>query len=191
MIGWPGAVEAAEIPGLFVTAGFGAESLAELVPLAQRINSRYDDRLGGLAKAMACSLHNAATYALAEQPWEFAAVHYDALAYCSVHFAESLTPRMAHVSLADQEIYGDLLPAVYRFHDMLLGTLLDLAGAETAVLLVAPFGYASGSDRPHKNSTRFSDHSSWVTRTGLLCLRAPSVLGEESAALHRFWRVFT
>lgn len=209
VIGWPGAVEAEEVPGLFVTQAFGAspkpqtvspahlaESLAELhlaaidfppaalqeiLPLAHTIDQRYDDRLGRLAHALAiaCSLHNAATHALAEQPWDFAAVHYDALAYCSVHFAEYLPPRMAHVSPADHEIYGDLLPAVYRFHDMLLGALVDLAGPDAAVLLVAPFGYASAADRPSKNSTSFTDHQSWVTRPGLLCLRAPSLPADE------------
>ena len=209
VIGWPGAVYAEEIPGLFVTQDFGANprpqsvspahlvdslaelhlpasdfppaALQELLPLAHTIDQRYDDRLARLANALAiaCSLHNAATHALADHPWDFAAVHYDALAYYSVHFAEFLPPRMAHVSPADQEIYGDLLPAVYRFHDMLLGTLLDLAGPDAAVLLVAPYGYASAADRPLKNSTSFTDHQSWVTRPGLLCLRAPGLPADE------------
>jgi tetratricopeptide (TPR) repeat protein len=209
VIGWPGAVQAEEIPGLFVTPDFGAKpdpqsfspthfaealaelhlpagafppaALQELLPLAHLIDQRYDDRLGRIAHAlaMACSLHNAATYALAEQPWDFAAVHYDALAYCSVHFSEFLPPRMAHVDPAAHEIYGDLLPAVYRFHDMLLGALLDLAGPDAAVLLVAPFGYAAADDRPHKNTTSFTDHQAWITRSGLLCLRAPALPADE------------
>jgi Flp pilus assembly protein TadD len=209
VIGWPGAVQAEEIPGVFVTPDFGAKplpesvspahladslaelhlpaaafppaALQELLPLAHTIDQRYDDRLGRIAHAlaMACSLHNAATYALAEEPWDFAAVHYDALAYCSVHYSEFLPPRMAHVSPEAHEIYRDLLPAVYRFHDMLLGALLDLAGPDAAVLLAAPFGYASAADRPHKNTTSFTDHQSWITRPGLLCLRAPSLPADE------------
>lgn len=209
VIAWPGAIQTEEIPGLFVTPAFGpnplpqtvspahlAESLAELhlpaadlppaalqelLPLAHTIDQRYDDRLARLANALAltCSLHNAATHALADHPWDFAAVHYDGLAYCSVQFAEYLPPRMAHVSPADHEIYGALLPAIYRFHDMLLGTLLDLAGPDAAVLLVAPYGYASAADRPPKNSTSFTDHQAWLTRPGLLCLRAPSIPPDE------------
>lgn len=70
VIGWPGTMPAEEIPGVFVTADFSAASRPETVsPARLRV-------------------------ALAGEPWEFAAVHSDALAYCSLHFAEYLPPRM-------------------------------------------------------------------------------------------------
>jgi len=175
-----GAHLAALSTNLSATAAFGLAP-DRVFGFRDWVGGRYDDRLGRLANglAIACSLHNAATHALADHPWDFAAVHYDALAYFSVQFAEYLPPRMAHVSPADHEIYGALLPAIYRFHDMLLGTLLDLAGPDAAVLLVAPYGFASAADRPLKNSTSFTDHQAWVTRPGLLCLRAPAVAPDE------------
>ncbi len=209
VVGWPGAVTAEPLPGVFVTPGFGngpeaktvspvefldeladlhlhgsgfpAAALRELVPLAHQVDQRYDDRLARIANAMAmaCSLHNAATCLLAEDNWAFAAVHYDAVAYCSAHFSEFLPPRMGHVKPGDQEIYGDLVAAVYRFHDLLLGTLMELAGPQAAVILVAPYGCAAGADRPSKNSTAFTDPMAWMTATGLVCVRGPGVGADE------------
>jgi Flp pilus assembly protein TadD len=57
-------------------------------------------------------------------------------------------PAMAHVSKEDAEIYGGIVTGMYRFHDMLLGRLLDLVGPETTVILLSDHGFYSDHLRP-------------------------------------------
>jgi predicted AlkP superfamily phosphohydrolase/phosphomutase/Flp pilus assembly protein TadD len=109
-----------------------------------------DPRPAMLAKILAeCSTtQNAATYLAARDDWDFLAVYYDAIDHAGHGFIEYHPPAMSHVSTEDAAIYGDVVTCMYRFHDMLLGRLLDLVGPETTVLLISDHGFYSDHLRP-------------------------------------------
>ena len=55
---------------------------------------------------------------------------------------------MAHISKEDAAIYGNIITSMYRFHDILLGRLLDLVGPNTTVILLSDHGFYHNHLRP-------------------------------------------
>ncbi len=98
--------------------------------------------------AQCATTHNAATWLAARDDWDLLAVYYDAIDHTGHGFIEYHPPAMAHVSPEDAAVYGEVVNGMYRFHDMMLGTLLDLAGPDTTVLLLSDHGFYSDHLRP-------------------------------------------
>src|SRR6185437_3210526 len=100
--------------------------LRSFVPQAHGVAQRYDDRLARIAfgLASACSLHNAVTWTLAHREWDFAAVFYHAIGYFSEAFMLYHPPRMRSVGEDEFELYRDVVNAIYRFQDQMLGRLM-------------------------------------------------------------------
>lgn len=127
-----------------------ASMLLPLVPNAARVDQSRDKRLLACAAILAetASVHAAATRCLQHHPWDVAAVAYDGLRQFSHYFMDYHPPKQAHVSDEDIELYGGVVGAAYRFHDMMLGRLLQLAGGRATVLLFSDHGYHTGARRP-------------------------------------------
>jgi len=126
------------------------EHILPFIPRAAEINQEKDKRLVSLAKIIAdcTSIHAAATALVQLEPWDFMAVYYDALDHFSHGFMRYRPPRMQNVSEKDFEIYQDVVEGGYRFHDMMLGVLLHLAGEDTTVILMSDHGFHPDHLRP-------------------------------------------
>jgi len=120
------------------------------IPRAAEIDQEKDKRLESFAKIVAetCSIHNAATWILENEPWDFMAVYYNAIDHFCHGFMHFHPPRMEGIPEDQFEIYKDVVNGAYRFHDMMLQTLLELAGPEATVLLVSDHGFHSDHLRP-------------------------------------------
>ncbi len=180
-IGWPGTSPAVSKALRLNPSEIPAQALLEFIPRAREIDQRYDDRLARVAAGLSvcCSIHNAATWALEHQPWQFAAIHYSAIGAFSETFMPYRAPRLRTIGETEFEIYRDVVDGIYRFHDHLLARLLELAGEETAIVLVSANGFESGARRPERTSTGFKKTSTWLTDQGILCLRGPGIRKDE------------
>ena len=120
------------------------------IPRAAEIDQEKDQRLESFAKILAenCSIHNAATWILQNEPWDFLAVYYNGIDHFCHGFMHFHPPRMEGVQEDLFEIYKDVVNGAYRFHDMMLETLLELAGPEATVILVSDHGFHSDHLRP-------------------------------------------
>lgn len=125
-----------------------ARILAPFFPHVDEI-SGSDPVLSSTAKiiAHASGIHTAATQAMATTDWDVTAVYLDALDHFK-HLAMAYhPPKSDFVSEEDYRKYGGIVEAGYRFHDMMLDRLLELAGEDCHVLLVSDHGFAQGSER--------------------------------------------
>lgn len=115
--------------------------LAALVPSAVEIDQKTDDRLARLAVilAEAATIHAAATHLIENTSWELFAIHYGFLGRVQQQF---MRYRSAEAAMIDEDarIFGPVVDSAYRFQDMMLGRLLDLAGSDTDVLIVSANG---------------------------------------------------
>jgi tetratricopeptide (TPR) repeat protein len=105
-----------------------AEELMLFVPKLGRIDQDKDRglaRLGALL-AEAVSVQAAATALLESSPGGFTAVWFGAAGRSLEAFPADSDP-----------IYKDVLSGVYRFLDMLLGRLVEMAGPEASIILVS------------------------------------------------------
>ena len=109
-----------------------------------------DPRIGMLAGILAqcATTQNAATYFAAQDDWDLLAVYYDAIDHAGHGFMEYYPPAMPHVSAEDAALFGSVIDSMYRFHDIMLGRLLDLVGPETTIILVSDHGFYHDHLRP-------------------------------------------
>ena len=138
-------------------------------------------RLNALKKHLAecASVHAIATWLMENEPWDFMAVYYNALDIIGHYFMPFHPPRLAGVGEREFEIYKDVVTGAYRFHDMMLERLLQLAGPETTVILLSDHGFLSDHLRPRPGTSAFDDPTAWHRSHGILCLKGPGVLADE------------
>lgn len=146
----PGAVHPDSLREIFARLRMHPEEVTEaailpVMPRAAEIDQEKDKRLESYAKVLSenCSIHNAATWILRNQPWDFMAVYYNAIDHFCHGFMQFHPPRMEGIPEDHFEIYKDVVNGAYRFHDMMLQTLVELAGPETTVILVSDHGFHS------------------------------------------------
>ena len=120
------------------------------VPDAAKIDQDKDKQLSSLGKIIAecSSVHAAATWIMENEPWDFMAVYYDAIDHFCHGFMDFHPPRMEHIPKDMFEMYKSIVESGYRYHDMMLGRLLALAGQDTTVILVSDHGFHSDHLRP-------------------------------------------
>ncbi len=158
----------------------GNELLA-LVPRLREIKPP-DRRLDLLARLVAqcSSVHNVATTLLASgDPWDCAMVYYDTIDTIGHHFMQYHPPRMSHVSERDFDLFRGVMRGIYELHDLMLGKLLELAGPETAVILLSDHGFHSDHLRP-KVQPSLDDamaamDATWHRPLGVLAMAGPGI----------------
>jgi tetratricopeptide (TPR) repeat protein len=156
--------------------------LLPFVPKAAQIDQDKDQRLLSLAGILAecVTVHAAATWILEHEPWDFLGVYYDGIDHVGHGFMAYYPPRMEQVSEADFELYKDVVPGMYRFHDMMLERLLELAGPETTVVLVSDHGFHSDHLRPQTPSRYKPEiRAEWHRPLGILCMAGPHIKRDE------------
>ena len=104
------------------------------------------------------SIKLTATHFAAEEDWDLLAIYYDAIDHAGHVFMEYHPPAMAHVSEEDAAAFGSVIAGIYRFHDMLLGRLLDFVGPDTTVIILSDHGFCHDQLRP-KVREHFRDPS--------------------------------
>lgn len=125
----------------------------DLAPFIPRLGEIPEEETAPVVRlrsvlADCASLHAAVTHGLANHPWDFAAVYYDAIDHTCHTFMPHRPPRMPHVDPRRFEWFKDVVDGMYRFHDMMLQALLEIAGPQTTVVLVSDHGFHSGRTRP-------------------------------------------
>jgi tetratricopeptide (TPR) repeat protein len=186
-IGWPEALDAEAEPGapddlMVRSADLDADTLRFFVPGLADAVARRDPRIPVLAGAIAhaASIHNVATWVLARRRPRFLAVRYGALAAIHEWFMRYAPPRMPDVSAGDLAMYSGVVAAACRYHDMMLGRLIELAGDEAMVMVVSAHGFHSDHRRPvavHPGAAPVA--AQWRRRYGVFAAAGPGVPQDE------------
>ncbi len=119
-----------------------AASLLSFIPRAAEIDPRYDPRPALLKQILSqiATVHAVATAVIAKDNWRFAAVCCMGIGQVSQAFLPYHSAALHGISNRDSEWYGDVVTGAYRFHDLMLGRFIELAGPETLVILVSNHG---------------------------------------------------
>jgi len=161
-----------------------AEQMVAFFPNA-RPTDKLDRRIGWLAVNLAqcATTQNAATHFAAQDDWDLMAVYYDAIDHTGHSFMEYFPPAMAHVSAEDAAIYGEVVNCMYRFHDILLGRLLDLVGPDTTIILISDHGFYHNHLRPKVREQeplkRLGNPINWHRLQGVFAATGPGIKRDE------------
>jgi len=157
-----------------------ASMLLPFVPDAAKVDQARDKRLLALAVilAEAATTHGAITWCVEHRPWDFAAVLYNGIDQFCHLFMQYHPPRRDGVSEEDFALYHGVVAAAYRFHDMMLGRLIELAGADATIMLVSDHGYRidrAAAAAAHEGPRTLESLSREHRAQGICVLRGPRV----------------
>ena len=151
------------------------------IPNAAKIDQKKDKRLSSFARVLSdnASVHAVATALMEREPWDFTAVYYDGIDHFSHAFMPYHPPRLEWIKEEDFEMYKDVVKGAYRFHDMMLERLLDLAGPETTVILCSDHGFESASQRPRGTPREPAGPAAWHRQYGIFVMAGPGIQRDE------------
>ncbi len=157
-----------------------APVLQPLIPRGSELDqndSIVRHRLNSLRRDMAgvISVHAAATELLEKEPWDFAAVYYECIDQVGHEFMPFHPPRMPEIPECDFEFYREVMTGVYRFHDLMLGRLVQLAGPDAHIMIVSDHGFESGAHRPRGPV----EPAKWHRPQGIFVLHGPGIRADE------------
>jgi predicted AlkP superfamily phosphohydrolase/phosphomutase len=156
--------------------------LQPFIPDIASIPQPSDKRPATLARiiAEASTLHAATTYLMEHTEWDLTAVYFSAIDHASHAFMRFHPPRREDVDESDFELYRHVVAGVYRFHDMMLERLIELAGPDTAVIVVSDHGFHSDHLRtraiPRVPAGPAAEHRAF----GILAMAGPGVRAGEA-----------
>ena len=140
------------------------DELLPFIPSLRQWDQQHDRRPLLIAAQLArtISVHAVTTSLLEREDWNFLAVSYDLLQSVFVKLIGQW-PDLADRVLTDRDFARQVGESSYRFLDMMLGRLRELAGPEACVVLVSAQGFRiSESHRPQ-------------TTRGFFCMSGPGV----------------
>jgi tetratricopeptide (TPR) repeat protein len=154
--------------------------LQQLIPSAPKLDQAdplTQQRLTFLAQRLAevISTQAIATELLEKQPWDLGAVYFECIDQVAHAFMPFHPPRMPEISAADFEAYKDVMTGIYRFHDLMLGRLVQLAGPETHIMIVSDHGFQSGAGRPRGPV----NPAQWHRPQGMFLLHGPGIVADQ------------
>ncbi len=182
----PGTVHPPELREFFAELRVHPGELTEahllpFVPKAAEVDQDNDRRLYSIAKILAenSSIHAAATWILENREWDFLGVYYDGIDHFCHGFMNFHPPQMDGVSDQQYEFYRDVVNSAYRFHDMMLARLLELAGEKTTVMLVSDHGFHSDHLRPKHIPDEPAGPAHQHRDQGILLISGPGLRQDE------------
>ena len=151
------------------------------IPNAAKIDQQSDRNLSMFAKVLsdAATIHAVATALMETEPADFTAVYYDAVDHFSHAFMQYHPPRLSWIAQEQFDLYKDVVRGAYRFHDMMLERLLQLAGPKTTVILCSDHGFESGTQRPHGIPREPAGPAVWHRQYGILVMAGPGIKRDE------------
>lgn len=157
------------------------EFLRLFVPDYDQVDQAKDKRLHSLAKIIAetMSIHAVATELLETQDWDFAGIYYCGLDHFGHGFMRYHPPRLPHVTEADFAIYQHVIANAYRYHDAMLGMLLNFTDEHTTVILMSDHGFHPDEHRPEYIPAEPAGPAVEHRHFGILCMKGPGLRSGE------------
>ena len=107
------------------------------------------------------------------------AVYYDSIDHFCHGFMKYHPPRLEWVPEKDFEIYQHVVNGAYRFHDLMLGTLLRIAGDDTTVILLSDHGFHPDHLRPRAVSNEPAGPADEHRPFGIFAMKGPGIKQDE------------
>jgi predicted AlkP superfamily phosphohydrolase/phosphomutase/tetratricopeptide (TPR) repeat protein len=127
----------------------------------------------------AASVQAAATLAMEQEEWDFAAVYWDTIDHFCHGFMNFAPPIMNGVKEEEFNLYKNVVDSAYRLMDMMLLSLLKLAGDNCNVILLSDHGYKSGALRQLHTPFEPAGPAFHHRNVGIFCAKGPNIKKDE------------
>ncbi|MEI8204529.1 MAG: alkaline phosphatase family protein [Bacteroidota bacterium] len=157
------------------------EHLLPFIPKLAEVPEENFHFADGLRKVLAetATTHSAATWLMENTDWDFMAVYFDGIDHISHGFMKFYPPQLPGIPDNMFDYFKDVVPGMYRFHDMMLERMVQLAGEDTTFIILSDHGFQSGPNRiiemPHFNAAPAIDHRQY----GILCMSGNNIKADD------------
>jgi FimV-like protein len=147
------------------------------VPDWQKVDQEKDKSLHDLAGIIAetMSIHAAATDLMETEPWDVAAVYFSGIDHFSHRFMRYHARKRGRVGATDPTLFRDIVVNAYRYHDLMLGRLMQLAGPDAAVMVASDHGFHSDSMLPDYIPAEAAGPAVEHRDFGIFCLKGGGI----------------
>ncbi|PZD77700.1 alkaline phosphatase family protein [Mesonia sp. K7] len=158
-----------------------SEHVLPFIPNAALVDQEKNKGLVPTAKIISenVSVHNAATRLLRTSDWDFMAIYYDMIDHFCHAYMKYHPPQLKGVTDQQYKTYKEAVNGAYRFQDMMLERLLDLAGEDVTVMVMSDHGFESGHKRmlkmPKVQAAAAMDHRQF----GIFVASGPNIKKNE------------
>ena len=160
--------------------------LAPFVPLINEMDTKDPKLSKSLYSCQkitsdAASIQAAATYILANHEYDLMCVYFDAIDHYGHGFMKFNPPRRPHIPEKMYNYFKNVNVSGYRYHDLMLGRLLELAGDDAIVVLVSDHGFHPDHLRPKNLPLKLEpaapamEHSPY----GIIVVKGPGIKKDE------------
>ncbi len=158
----------------------GEITLNHLLPLVPRVGEmdwQQEKLIQSSAKliAHASSIQAAATELMETTEWDFMAVYFDMIDHFSHLCMKFRPPQLEGVPDDKFGYFQEVVDGAYRFQDMMLERQLELAGEDTAVLILSDHGFHSGVQRPRYLPIEPAGPTFEHSPFGVFCFAGPGI----------------
>lgn len=154
------------------------EHIAPFVPDFAKIAEGKHRRLESLGQILAetASVQSVATHIMENEEWDFMAVYFDGIDHFSHAFMNYHPPKVSP-KMSDEayNMYKHVVRGGYKFHDMMLERLLELAGPDTTVIINSDHGFHSDHLRPLKLPNEPAAPAYEHRDFGIFCINGPGI----------------
>lgn len=154
-----------------------AAILNQFVPGWQKIDQAKDRSLHDLAGIIAetMSIHAAATELMATETWDLAAVYYVGIDHFCHRFMRYHAGKRVPTGDTESLVLKGVVQNAYRYHDLMLGRLIALAGSDCAVMLISDHGFHSDKLLPDYIPAEAAGPAVEHRSFGIFCMAGPGV----------------
>ncbi|MFZ4414233.1 MAG: alkaline phosphatase family protein [Bacteroidales bacterium] len=158
-----------------------AAHILPFIPDLANLDPSHSNVIKGIAKILAetATIHAATTWLMENTEWDFTAVYFDGIDHICHGFMKYHPPQMEGLPDDLFHILKDVVSGMYKFHDMMLERLVQLAGADTTIVIVSDHGFHSNHLRlpelPKYNAAPALEHSQF----GIFCMSGPGIKKDE------------
>ncbi len=170
---WAAALADLRVHGMQITGDMLGMFAPEWSNIDQEADKSVHDLAGLIAETM--SVHCAATELMAKEPWDLAAIYFAGIDHFSHRFMRYHAGKRHPEGGAAPAIFSGIVANAYRYHDAMLGRLLQLAGADCPVLILSDHGFHSDQLLPDYIPAEAAGPAVEHREFGIFCLRAPGV----------------
>jgi len=154
-----------------------AAHIQPFIPNLAKLKKHFLKEVAYLTKILAenASLQSAFTNILRTKEWDFASVYFDGIDRVCHEFMKYHPPKQDHIPQDEFDLFNEIISGVYRFHDMMLGRQLELAGEDVTVILVSDHGFESDHLRPREVSNEPAGIAYEHSQYGIFLAKGPGI----------------
>ena len=154
------------------------EILNLFIPDAAQIDQEKDKSLHDLAGIIAetMSIHTVATELMETDSWDLAAIYFAGIDHFSHRFmGYHAGKRRGGPNSADPSLLQHVITGAYRYHDLMLGRLIQLAGPDCTVMVISDHGFHSDRLLPDHIPAEAAGPAVEHRDFGIVCLSGPEI----------------